>query len=338
MSNKSEDSDLENINEEEAKEASESALPAIERFYAQIQTFPKLISKAHVIDRTLLHHFHDIRHSASDVIEQLKKEKQSILKKFDSWLMPLAQEVLEELLEDADELKEDLDHSLDKLDSSIKKDWIEYAKKWTQLYARWHDRKGITKKVLKLAAERNSNLIEKDIKVIKDYQDQTLSSVPKGSEEFFNLEKRLFKATSEPLRHLVELKKGFSDKDDLSIKQASEWIANLQKQRESYFDMVLVKIDSAVKEVVSQDVSYDSDLFNELEGEIKFTEQEIKQIDEMLKVPQIDKSELAFLKERVNCLIDHLEEYDLQNIPKELENRLNAIRKWIEVTLQKLPH
>lgn len=337
MANKSEDPDLENNREEEFKSSSEDALPAIERFYDQIHTFPKLVSKAHVIDKTLLHHFQDIRHSAADVIEQLNKEKQAMLKKFDSWLMPLANEVLDSLLQDADELKLDLEHSLEKLDSSAKKDWIDYAKRWTQLYAKWHDRKGLTKKVLKLAAERNSRLIEKDIKVIKEYQDQTLQNVPKGSEEFYNLEKRLVKATSEPLRHLVELKKQFSEKEDLSIAQASEWVANIHKQRESFFDMVLVKIDSAVKEVVAPEVSYDGELFNELEGEIQFIEQEIKQINEiMLKLHRIDKAEQAFLKERVNGLIDHLEDYDLKNIPGELQKHLDVIRKWIEETTKKL--
>ncbi len=338
MVKKSEDSDLEKVFEEEAKSASETALPAIERFYAQIQTFPKLIGKAHTIDKTLFHHFQEIRHSAVEVIDQLNQEKQKILRKFDSWLTPLAKEVLDDLMKDADDLKTDLEDSLEKLESSAHKDWIEYAKKWTQLYAKWHDRKGIKKKVLKLAAERNSRLIEKDIKVIKDYQDQALSSIPKESEEFFNLERRLVKATAEPLRNLVELKKLPFEKEELTIKQASEWIADLHNKRESYFDMVLLKIDSAAKDLVSLSVPViDRELYNELEGEINFIEHEIDQIKLIIPhLQHIDKDELIFLNERVDCLIDHLEDYDLTRMPKVLQNRLEKIQLWIKETSAKI--
>lgn len=336
MVSKSEDSDLESVFEEEVKSTSESARPAIERFYSQIHSFPKLIGKADVIDKTLLRHFQEIRHSAVEVIDQLQLEKQTILKKFDSWLMPLAKEVLDDLLKDADALKTDLDESLEKLDSSIHKDWIEYAKKWAQLYAKWHDRKGITRKVIKLAEARTAHLIEKDIKIIKEYQEQRLSHVPKESDEFFNLERRLIKATADPLRNLVALKKPPSTKEGLSIKQASDWIANFHKKRESFFDMVLVKIDAAAKDLVAS-TAIDQDLFNELQGEIKFIEHEIDQINPIIPhLQRIDKDELKFLNERVSCLIDHLEDYDLANLPKELQQRLDKIQQWITVTSAKI--
>ena len=335
MGHKSEESDLKDVLNDEIKTASDEALPPIEKFSHQIQSVPKIISKAHAVDQVLLHYFHEIQQSANEVVDHLHEERKSILKKFDSYLLPIAKEVLDELIHHADELRQDLDHSLEEPTSTLKKDWISYAKKWVQLYAKWHDKKAITNKVLKLASERTSVLIEKDIKVIQDYQDQTLAGMSKESEEFIDLELRLNKATAEPLRNLVILKN--QPHEQLTIKQASEWIENVHKMRTDYFEQVLHKIDSAVKEIVVREINSDHELVREVEDELSFIEQEMKHIDDLLtRIHRMDKEEIHYQKERIDSLLEHLQQYDFSHLPRDLTLRHEKILQFVEKAKSKL--
>ena len=298
-------------------------LSALDNITNQIKSIPTLISTAKIIDQATLQNFEAIQEMASEAVIQMAVQSKKMISRFDKIFVPIVEEALNELIRDAQALKSDLDETLRTVDSTMNKNWSEHAKKWSQIYSRWYDRKILTQKVLTKANERASHLIEKDIKVIKNYLGQTLSSLSKGSEEFIQLERRLYKATAEPLRHLVNLKK--LPEKNLSIIQASEWISNLQHERENFFNQVLAKIDASVKEIVSNEIN-DDEKAQEIIEELAFIDQEMLQISEQLNsIPILDFNDVHFFKERLQSLVEHLKEFNLSTLPKSLRDRMNLI-------------
>ncbi|CUI16956.1 hypothetical protein PNK_1341 [Candidatus Protochlamydia naegleriophila] len=307
----------------------------IERLRDQIHSIPVLIHQALVIDQALSNHFKSLKDSANEVIVQFNEQKENILAQFDSLLMPLAKEVLEELIRDAERLKSDLDNTLLSMQKMVDMDWKGHALSWIELHSKWHDRHELNQRILKLVSDRTSQLIDKDIRVIQDYQTQSLSRMSQKDDVFKSVEKRLAKATEEPLKHLVELKRGVEE--TASMKQASEWIAQLHRQRESCFDQVLMKIDLIVKDLVLTEEEFDVDLFKDLEEEMFFVEQELKHIHDLLpKLHKNDEKEFFFTEARLEGLRDHLEQFDNLSLPRIVRERLEGIFRDIEDTLIKV--
>jgi hypothetical protein len=307
----------------------------IKRLYAQIRKMPELTERARVIDRVLVDRLQDLKATASTIIRQLQEQKKVILQRFDHWIMPIAQDVLDRLLQDANQLKEKLEDKLDHLDQTTSDDWEEQAKRWTQLYAKWHDRNALVEKILEVVADRTRQLIDKDIQVIQDYQTQSLAHIPQESETFKNLEERLAHATEEPLKQLMSMRN--KPKEHTSVQQASEWIANLQQRRESYFNQLLMKIDHIMKDVVHVDEKKDWASFLEIEGEIIFMERELHHINtDLSHLRREDENERQFLFARLECLLDHAQELDEKSLPNALQQRIQALKAGISLAFSRL--
>lgn len=299
----------------------------IKRLYVQIQKMPELMGRARVVDQVLLNHFQDLKGHAREVIHQFNEQKTDILKRFDNWLVPIAKEALDELLQDAEQLKRNLNQKLEHLPQLEEKDWIEHAKRWNHLYTKWHDRKALADRVLALVADRTKQLIDKDIQVIQDYQSQSLAQVPEQSEVFEDLKERLEQATEKPLKQLVALRQQTPKPD--SLPQASEWVAKVQAQRETYFDQLLMKIDHVVKETVQiEEEESDFISFTEDEGELVFMERELHQIKLMVaNLKPHQASETQFMLARLEELLDHAEQLETTSLPRTLQKRLAKIKE-----------
>lgn len=319
--------DRESPQAEEIPEDAHQAADPIKRLYTQIQQMPELAGQARVVDQVLLNHFQDLKGHARAVIHQFNEQKSDILKRFDNWLVPIAKEVLDELLQDAEQLKRNLNQKLEHLPQIEEKDWLEHAKRWNHLYTKWHDRKALADKVLALVADRTKQLIDKDIQVIQDYQTQSLAQVPEKSEAFEDLKERLTQATENPLKQLVALRQ--QTPQPASLLQASEWVARLQAQRETYFDQLLMKIDHVVKETVQiEEEEADFISFTEDEGEIVFMEREIHHIKSMVdNLKPNQASEMQFMLARLEELLDHIEQLETTSLPKTLQKRLSKIKE-----------
>ncbi|MCE2982687.1 MAG: hypothetical protein LW832_03875 [Parachlamydia sp.] len=294
---------------------------SLENFYSQIQSIPSLVQQAIIIDHVLTSYFTELKETSEKIVSHFSEEKKKLLAQFDPWLLPVVNEVLDELLNDAIRLNIELNETMACLKKTSEMDWDSHLKNWEQLYKKWYDRKELNKKILTLLSAKTNQLIEKDIKIIKDYQNQTLLKVAQSSSNMNQLERKLVKATAEPLKKLLELKV-FIERD-VSIKQASDWAAELQTKRESYFNQVLLKIDSIVREVVYLEEAMEGDHSRELEGEMKFVEGELSQILDQMG----DEVEA---KSRLNGLKEHLEQYSENSMPIELKNHLDALLKKID--------
>lgn len=298
-------------------------MKSIQEFHSQIREMPKFMEQACAIDQALFNRYHDLKASALAIINHLNGLKPGVLKRFDERLKPIAEEVLDALLRDAERLRSKLELQLETMSQATSIEWIDYASRWMQLCSKWHDRKALADKVLEFIAKQTTQLIDKDIRVIQDYQTQSLAHLSKESDEFKNVEERMSKAIDEPLRQLLELRN--QSLQQTSLKQASELVANLQEQRESYFDQLLMKIDNVVKDVVYLDEEDEDEWvsFSEFEGEIVFIEREFHHINEMLpNLHTSSKSDIHFIETRLEDLLDHAEQIEASYLPKALRRRV----------------
>ncbi|MBA3722143.1 MAG: hypothetical protein H0W88_07070 [Parachlamydiaceae bacterium] len=298
------------------------------RFYSKIESMPKLIEKAIVVDKTLSVYFADLQKDVAIVLEELNVEKEKLLKEFDGYLLPAAQEVIDELADDANKLKNTLENSLDNIESISKQDWKEHAKNWAQLYSRLQDHKGLVEKIIIVASHRIRASIHEDIRVINLYQNQSVARMTEEGGESSDIEQRLESAIQEPLK---ELERELSElKDDqikkTSIKQTSEWIANLQQKRKEYSDQIFMRIDSIAKEEL-EDVHYYAGSHTELEEEIRFMEMhELKPLIEQVdNLNWNNEQAVQSVKSHLNELKDHLDQLNIDRLPKVLKSKLNML-------------
>lgn len=306
----------------------------IKHFYSQMRKMSEL-TNARVADQKFLNHLQEIKNAASTILDQFKEQKKVILKNLDNWVIPIAQDVLDQLLRDAQQLKHSLDHKLAHLDETTQEEWECEAKNWERMYLRWNDQKGLVDCVLEVVADRHALLIDKDIRVIQDYHKQSLSKIDQEPDAMRSLEKRLTNAIEEPLKQLMGLRS--QAKEHTSIQQAGEWVAKLQEQRESYFDQLLMKIDQVMKDVVDLEITKDWTAFSEVDGEMAFMEQELEHIQADLKhVHLIDEADRHFLLARLEGLLEHATDLDNPMLSRSIQLRMENLKSGIVTAISLL--
>lgn len=309
--------------------------PPIKRLYSQIRKMPELTKQAQAIDQVLTTRLQDLKGTASTIINQFNEQKKMILQRFDSWIMPIAQDVLDGILQDAEQLKHKLDSKLEHIDQMSPEEWDREAQHWEQLYSKWNDRKGLVDKILEVVADRTKHLIDKDIQVVQDYQSQSLSHLPPETETFKNIEERLAHAIEEPLKQLMNLRSQVDEHK--SIQQASEWVEKLQEQRETYFNQLLMKIDHVMKDVVNLEETNDWTAFVEVEGEILFMERELHHINsDLTHLHLISESDKQFLLARLEGLLDHVQDLDKRTLPQPMQAKMKALQSGITFAMTRL--
>jgi hypothetical protein len=277
----------------------------------------------------------DIKSLVNQVIKEFYQEEATLLEKFDLSILPLAKEVLALMLSEAEQARITL-HALLDHESKRKKpsDWNVEADRWQKIYAKWHDRKAIASMILEKVEARTKYLIDKDIQMIVDYQQQSISHLGLEKENFQKIKKKLTNAIQEPMRELVDLTK--HPKNYTSVQEASRWIAELDEVRESYFDQLLMKIDNVMKELVKHELEEkdDSDLFIDVSSELIFIENELTQIDqEMQNIPSFLEEDKRFYLERLESMLDHLHEWNQKTFPNRIKKRIDALLESVSHSL-----
>jgi hypothetical protein len=294
---------------------------SIKQFFFQLRLIAEKKSTPQFLDQVVI-----IRKKAEEVMLDLEKEKDQILGQFDRWLISTAKEVIEKIYNEAKRLKEVLNQS----DRQIEElDWQNYTKEWAFVISKWVDRKKLVDNVLNLLSERSSQLIDKDIRLIQDYQNQSIAHLPEGSEDLANMQERLIHVIEEPMKQLFALKNQCLQHS--SLRQASEWIIKFHQQRENYFDQLLMKIDTAVKEIVQIDDQLEEKypaFFSEDEGEVAFMENEVDNLKPLIEeLESHQKNEVTFIKTRLNEILEHANQLKIQRMPKNLKERIEELKQ-----------
>lgn len=304
---------------------------AIKRLCLQMRRMPELNKQAKVVDELLVNRLEELKSAATVVLEQLHEQKREILKQFDSWIMPIAKEILECFLQDAEQLKNRLDDKLNHVGETTSDEWRDQAKSWAQLYLKWHDRGNLIQKILEGVADYTKRLIDKDVRLIKDYQIQSLAHLRKQSQAFENVEKKLGHAIEEPLKELMILRD--TPQEHGSLQQVSEWVKNLQATREGYFNVLLMKIDHVIKDVVhleGREEEIDEGQFLETEGEMTFMEKELYHLNQDLaQIHLAPESDKQFILARIEALLEHVEQVSIASLPISFQKRKEALKAGI---------
>lgn len=299
---------------------------SIRKLYSQIRHISKLDSKSsETISPSCVGLLRELEISASQVIDQFEEQKKKVSEHFDRWLIPTALDILDVLLFDSQELKKRLQEKVKGADQVTSREWDEEARQWAHLYSRWNGGRVMTAGVLEAVVDKTTHLINKDIQVIKDYQTQSLSQLSPASDGFRNVEKRLERAIEAPMKQLMSLR--CEAEEQTSLEQALDWVANLQERRENYFEMLLMKIDHVMKDLVDlEDDSGDWVTNLEMEWELVFMESELSNIEEHWIAGHFEKDEdKEFLVERLKGLSEHLMELSLQRLPFSLHSRIREV-------------
>jgi len=311
-----------------SSEPSSEPKEPIRHLYNKIRKIPKRNLQTEAIEKVLTNHLQDIQSTTSEILLQMDKKKEDFLKRFDKHLMPAASEVLDEMLLEAKEKKDQLEDKLIKQDPANPTDWDEEAESWLELHSKWTDRKALIDRVLKVVANKTKHLINKDIQVIQDYQTQSLAAVSKEDDDFNMLEERLSHVIAEPLKELKNL--GSQVEENITIQEASEWIARLHEKRQNYFNDLLMKIDFVMKDAVHLDNTWDLSDFTEIEGEILFMEREFHNISQdFAKLQNEDEAEKQMSLARLEGLLNHMEDIDTSLLPAPLQSRIQTLKSKI---------
>lgn len=308
---------------------------SIKQLHFHISKMSELTKQAKTIDHLLGDRLQDLKNTSQKIVKQFKDQTGEILQRFDHWIIPIAKDVLDGIIQQA-ELQQE---RLDQIEKISVNEWKEEAKNWIDLHSNWVDRKSLISKILEKVSERTKYLIAKDIRIIKEYQTQSLAHLPKESEVFKSVEKRLEHAIEEPLKQLISLAN--QPKDPLTIQQVSEWVSNLQQQRENYFNQLLVKIEQVMKETVQvrkdEEEPSDWSLFVEIEGEILFLENELHEINkDLIYLESLSDIDKQFILVRAQGFLEHVQQFEEQPLPVPLKKRLQILKEEINFSISLL--
>lgn len=275
--------------------------------------------------QNLSHSGYVIIHSKANYLLSLFKQRgDSIIQELHEEIRLKAEELLKELYLQAQLLKEQLDLACDRGLSNIYVDWNEIAKSWARLGSKWVDSEKLKELIIKSVMDQTKHLIDRDLKVIRDYQQQSINPISDDPTIISNLENRLNVATQEALQQFVALK---NQPSDLNPEAASTWIKNIHAQRQIYFDKILLKIDGVIKEMEIDRNIHDPISIYEISSELTFMEQELKYFAQEVTKHGIDLSGLKDLSEDLYAL-------EARGIPQEIHPRFEALKIQLESVLQ----
>jgi hypothetical protein len=183
-----------------------SSSPLIEQFCALLKQLPSSIAGTIEVE-DLLEQCQVIQRNALIISAHLDQKKEEIAQSFDARLLPLAKDILADIYKEKEELKRELeDHLKDKI-SVLSHDWESHAQEWNRLYMKLFNKKEMIHLIIKMISERTNQLIDKDLKVIKEYQLQSLAQLSSETSDFVRLQDKLSKAIESPLKSLMQLKR-----------------------------------------------------------------------------------------------------------------------------------
>ncbi len=271
-----------------------------------------------------------IQDELSAIIFQFEQRKESVLQRIHPPIQAIAREILDELILEARKVQISFHRRFELCDP--KTDWEDEIKQWFHTCSRSYDGGQIVERILDAVSERTAQLIDRDIKVIHEYQVQSLSRLSDQKETFKGMEKRLSDAIEEPLKQLMHLR--LENQRGKSLQQASEWVTNLQEVRENYFDQLLMKIDSVMRDVVDLEETNDRSSYLEIEGEIIFMENELELIlSDIRGLRLLGESDKQFLSSRLEGLSDHASEIIHPFLPTSFKERICTIQNQVASVL-----
>jgi len=236
-----------------------------------------------------------IESMAVDILKQIQKHKEEILNQMRSGVVhPASRKVVEQLSHFTEELKKEILNSL---------------------------------------TMRSTEMIEKDLQMIDDYQSWSLDTLDVEDEEMESLRDRLKKVTEEHLKALNKLKDLPSD---MSLDTIGEWILHIQREREKNVDTLLHRIESVVREVKPFSIEVLDPIFDaEMRSEVEALRKELNDIITRIAATVDEKD-----KEMILAHLESLNEHAILLLEEPcsavLRSSLHVFLDDVQSTIEKL--
>lgn len=198
---------------------------------------------------------HELKRIAQEVLFQLQEVEEDVKRGGDQELSTYVEQVVEPMIRDVNRIhrmteKEGVAESQQVQLLEKYSQWISTAKPWVHFFStQGHDKEAISKAVVSQSIHISEELIDKDIQVIRDYQNHKFGEVQITEEQKGALKVRMEAVLEEPLMRLNALRRTPAN---LTVEQLEEWKSETNMQREECYNDALHKVDQMVQELAVQ--------------------------------------------------------------------------------------
>ncbi len=255
-------------------------------------------------EHTLAGRIHELRHNADEVVDELKQIYNQLSKELDPRLFAFVQAIIDPLLRDIGPISTSMQSSNAALQAKAFKrysEWAEKAKIWIDLCHTVKQKDKIILAVVNHLIGESIEMIRRDIQIINDYQEHSISHLPLPDDEKQLLRSELKHAITPYLQKLSDLT---ALPGTISLEEVSPWRGDIDKRRQKYFELALQTTDSLIEKSFPE-----------------FTSEEAQ--EHLLEVC----SQLNFLEEQLENLEEETENHDLSDPSK----RRLLILGWISL-------
>lgn len=311
-----------------------------------------------------------IEHTTPEILDQFLRQKKKILKETKGWLGHLVEDIFSKLVSEVETIKnrfqeqplcKEKENHLPEADIN----------RLQSLYDKASNQRELVSHILSQLASSTQKMIDRDIQVIKEYQQHSLNQKCMDPEIVESMKTKLEEAMAGPLQKLIRLRDRvvprFLEHDEvvhchcfcpirrrIPLKQwirspsvidlknrilamlprreerllefLSLWSLKFQHQRQSYFDILLSRIDRITDNLVSLDTGFVTG-FVEEEGDLLFIQRELKEIEKMVcDKDHLDDQGKQFFIERLEGIADQLDELASLSLPHSLRRELDKLK------------
>ncbi len=294
------------------------------------------------VEANLAGRIHELHTNTLQALQELETIKAELSKKINPDLYAYVEAVMDPMLNDLKRIHDSVNNDNHQTApyNIVQKytQWIDRARLWVQLYAKAKDSQDIAKAVVKYAINQIISLIERDIKVINEYEEQRLSNLKIVPEGKLVLKQSIENALENTLASLQSLKKA---PESLIIEKVDIWKKECDAKRMHYFNEALHAIDQIVDEFVplaSPETHYDEHGILEVANQIINLEEELLAIQQQLENANTGSiKQKTALQLRLSALKDRLDSLESDmHISPELNRRLEVAAQSLFSIMQSL--
>ncbi len=289
-------------------------------------------------EHKLLGRIHELNKNASDVLNVLNTVREDLKKEVDDELYPFVEAVMNPMIRDICRIqkvvkKEGLMHQ--QIDAFNQyNEWINRAKLWVQICSTSKNRDVIEKAIIQHTFEDFIVIIDRDLKLICDYEEHLLDELDITDEEKTSLRIEIEKGLTIYLKSMKALK---NFPKNLKLEDLTTWKDQADKRRDRYFNTVLQVIDNKTGEFnPSKKNKEDHDVLLGSFEQVSYLEVEIPLLAEKIELSK-DSFEIEVSLQQLLALQEEVDElyHDIRT-PSSIIERLQDLKLLLEHVFKKL--
>lgn len=224
----------------------------IDQFILKIKgifPFGKTTEQEKKEEHKLFGRIHELSKNAGDVLKVLNTMREDLKKEVDDELYPFVEAVMNPMIRDISRIqkvvqKEGLMHQ--QIDAFNQyNEWIDRAKLWVQVCSTSKNKEAIEKAIIKHTFEDFIVIIERDLTLIRDYEEHLLDELEINDDEKNHLRNEIEKGLKSYLKSMNSLK---NYPKSLKLEDLTNWKDQADKRRDRYFNTILQIIDNKTGE------------------------------------------------------------------------------------------